>query len=481
MIILYLIMRKLLQWLTVFCSSVCWGQQQDMQFTKSWGLSDNMTYSALNFSAQINNGDYVVIGSKAMNMWGDKLFYFCRMDSSGLIKYEITWGNLNVSNYVSQVVALEDGDFLVCGTGYAVGEDFMLTKISCDGEISFTRYFHFLIEDRALGVTLTADSCFVLCGVANFASITSYPAFVKVDYNGNEVWRRTQSALVGYFPLKIEHTKDSGFVVCGSRDLFSETYCSKFDINGYQEWTKFHFGVSTNYFNAPLGIRGNGDGSIDVLYRVNMSSLLPPVSERSLIVHCDSSGDTLYSKRIADDITGVFLVEEDRFHVISDMRNYQLLDSSGQLSFVLTSSAHYPNYCSPTQDNGFFVAGFVETNSSNYTNTRFQVTKYGSNGEYYAWPFAENVSVYPNPAFAGQMNVSFDVQSDEQVEILLWSTTGVLVKTNSIFCPANSNTIMPVLSEGDVLASGSYILEIRADDQSYRQIVIIWNTTLKDN
>lgn len=474
-------MRKLLQYLMIFCSAVCWGQQQDVLFTKSWGLSDNMTYSTLNFSAQQNNGDYVVIGSKAMNMWGDKLFYFCRMDSTGSIIDEVTWGNLDVINYVSQVLVIEDGDFLVCGTGYNSAQDFIMTRISSSGEIRFTRYFNFMINDWASGVTITEDSCFLICGGANVASLTVFPAFVKVDYDGNEIWRRTQNTLTGYFPTQVDATNDTGFVVCGLRSGFNESYCSKFDRNGYQEWTKFHFGVSTNYFNAPLGIRGNSDGTFDIMYRINISSLLPPVIEKTVLMHCNSSGDTLNTTKYIDDVTEVFLVEDNEFHVITNMRNYQIIDSSGQLRFILTSSEHYPNYCSSTHDNGFFVAGFVETNGSNYTNTRFQVTKYGSNGSYYAWPFAENVSVYPNPAFEGQMNVSFDVQSDSNVEILLWNTTGVLVKTNSIFCPANSNTIMPVLTGGDVLASGSYVLEIRAGDQSYRQIVIIGNTTLQEN
>ncbi|MCK6638922.1 MAG: T9SS type A sorting domain-containing protein [Bacteroidia bacterium] len=471
-------MRKLLQFLMVFCSAVCWGQQQDMLFTKVWGVDNNFGFSEVDYVDQLECGDYVVIGLQAQNLLGGaRKFYFCRLDSTGRVLSESVWGNEDNRHSVVKVIKIATGDYVVCGNYYSSQSDFMLTKIDQLGNILFFSVFDFQFDDYASNLILTTDSCFVLTGCAN----NSYPALLKVDAQGSEIWRRTQNAEVGYIPLVSCQTSDSGFVLCGSYGSIDNSYCAGYDKNGYMLWVKYHFGLNINDSDCPKGIRGNSNGTFDILYDIDITSSLPPVSERTALIHCDQYGDTISSTMFIDRTTAVFLVDSSWFHVITSGRNYARIDTSGVQEFVLIGIDHEVKYCIPTQDSGFIAGGYAGTWTLNYQNTKFQVTKFGTNGSSYAWPFAENVSVYPNPAFASQMNVSFDVQSDEQVEILLWSTTGVLVKTNSIFCPANSNTIMPVLSEGDVLASGSYILEIRAGDQSYRQIVIIGNTTLKEN
>lgn len=475
-------MRKLLQWLMIFCSLVCWGQQQDMQFTKIWGSSDNYAHNELHFADQRPNGDYVVIGAKMSDTLGGREYYFARLDSAGQIDFEVMWGNGNYYNTISQVIEVGNGEYLMCGHSVNTFGDFVVTLINDSGEIQFNRFFHFSSDDIANAVTPTPDSCFILCGAANIGG-NEYPAFVKIDRNGNEIWRKSFPSLTGYNPTLICSTLDTGFVVCGDDAVLNESYCARYDKYGNAVWTTSHFVLNSSFNATAISVRSNADSTIDVLYRCYYppSTSGPSGSFKSILYHCNQNGDSLQAYGFYDDITAVFRVDSSRFHVIANRRDYMIVNSYMNLEAVVLGTDHYPDYFIRTRDGGFFAAGRAEFYTSTNSHAKFQVTKYGSSGNYYAWPFMDNVNIYPIPSIDGSLNLSFDVQTDSNVEILLWSTTGVLVKTNSIFCPANSNTIMPVLSEGDVLASGSYILEIRAGDQSYRQIVIIGNTTLKEN
>ncbi|HEU4718305.1 MAG TPA: T9SS type A sorting domain-containing protein, partial [Bacteroidia bacterium] len=83
------------------------------------------------------------------------------------------------------------------------------------------------------------------------------------------------------------------------------------------------------------------------------------------------------------------------------------------------------------------------------------------------------VHVYPNPSLDGNVTLGFDVKTDENIGVKIFSADGRLVYTDEIFCPADSHTALPVRLDEATAAAGYYILQVTSSTAILRQRIVV--------
>lgn len=461
---------------TVLCSA----QTQSMMFERTWGSDWAMYTNRIDYIDQQSNGDYFMIGIKSTTFWGDYQYYMCRTDSVGSILWEQIWGVADGSTSIAKVLKLSDETYIavgrgVSGMGGGIG-DLSASRIEANGNILFNKYYDFSYDDGAYDIIPTYDDCFIISGSKGTGPGDAVPAFVKIDINGNEIWRRSYSTLVEHRPLHISETADHGFVVVGQmyNSSAANVYYSKFDSLGMMQWIKYPFGQTDTFINRAGTIKGNADGTFDIFYDLDRTVGIPAEYVSAQLVHYNDQGDTIWTKSYNDPI-GLFRVREiDSVFCCSIGANQMLGVINSNYGFDAKTTGvtgnHYLNCYNETHDGGYVACGYSQgTNGT----TKFYFVKFGPDGRYQASPFVSHLLIGPNPSLDGNITVSFDVQTEENIQIRVLSMEGRLVYYDELFCPANSHTELPIDVLGTTTAAGLYILEIKTSTEFRRVKLVI--------
>jgi hypothetical protein len=91
--------------------------------------------------------------------------------------------------------------------------------------------------------------------------------------------------------------------------------------------------------------------------------------------------------------------------------------------------------------------------------TQFYIAKFSPDGRYQADEFSESVNGYPNPSTDGNVTLTFDMKTDNNVHVRILTIEGKLIYSTDIFCPANSHTELPVRLDENSTNAGMYLLE----------------------
>ena len=463
-------MKSFFSILIVCFALSCTAQRQSMMFQKTWGLTAQMFFNYIVYADQLENGDYILIGGTTLNWPSAVQHYACRTDSIGNILWERVWAQDDPRNQFAMGIKLSDGTYLAVGRGYGSVSNMVASNIDQNGNILFTKYYHFDYNDFAFSVIPTNDSCFVMCGIAQTGSGTAYPAYVKIDRQGDEVWRRSQSALAGYYPTNIAQTADGGYVAVGHTGGYSNSFYAKYDSVGIMSWIKYPFGQGDTIDNDAGNIRANPDGSFDIYFKVNIPA--QPYTQYGSLRHFTSQGDTISTQPYYQVANKVLLNPEDsQFYTLGGYNGYYRVRPSGGFDTLVIGNPGGTVGCIATQDGGYL--SFGSYSHPQLSASLFLITKFGLDGRFESFPFLYTIKAYPNPSLDGNISLAFDVQTDETISVKVWSIDGRLVYTDEIFCPANSQTILPIHLDVGTSASGMYILETRTSTDYRRQKLVV--------
>lgn len=446
-----------------------------MLFEKTWGSDSSMYTSAILYIDQQANGDYFMIGGKSLGHWGNYVHYACRTDSAGRMLWEKTWGVPDPRCIFSKVIKCADGTYMATGiSGGMLGgiSDVTVSNIDANGTVFFCRYYNFGYHDAAFDIIATYDGGYIISGYKGPAPGSAYPAFLKIDQGGNEIWRQTQSTLANYSPYRLCQTADNGFIVLGQTQIYFNCYYAKYDSAGIMEWIRYPFGLGDTTGNNAGAIRVNADGTFDAIYDLDYSAM-PPHQATALLVRYDTQGDALWSKQYFDEI-GSFSVraEDSAFRCMIGSRQ-AVAEMNADYEFIPKTEGG--NHCylygySETNDGGYISYGRTSNASGS---DRFYVIKFGPDGRYQAEPFLSNIIIAPNPSIDGNITASFDMQADENVQVRVVGMDGRLVYYDEIFCPAGSHTELPIRLDAETVAAGIYVLEVKTSTEYRREQLVI--------
>ncbi len=262
-----------------------------MQWNKTFGENVNGYPHAIQ---QTLDGGYVLAGETG---WipGNGDFWLVKLDASGNIQWNRTYGGINTDRAYS-LCQSPDGGFVIVGYTYSYGnEDIWLVKVDQGGKMQWNETFRGT-DGYYSCVRRTSDGGYIVGGNTAWQGPNKgYALLVKIDPGGNVQWNKTYGA--GSERLQsIEQTIDGGYIFAGYTRTHTvgsdDFWLVKVDSNGTMQWSR-NYGTEAN--DEANYVQQTSDGG----YIVGGDSL--SLIGRAWLVRTDSKGDMLWNKALGDD------------------------------------------------------------------------------------------------------------------------------------------------------------------------------------
>lgn len=465
---------------------------QSLLFEKIWGEAWE---ERIVYAYELPNEDYILIGTRPLTAPslnpGPFQIYMCRMDKNGNILWENDYGDPFDVDNISSVLKANNGTYLIVGTSHRISYDIHVMNLDNDGQVLFDKFYIQGYYDFGNSICATQDSCYLItCNLDyNFSSSCGSPSLIKIDAYGNEIWRHSDDSLVDYMPQNISSLPDSGCLVVGYvGGSFQNTYITRYASDGQLQWIKYPYGKNNVLNNSATGLFMHADCTFDITFVAY--DPFTNISDGTHWKEFDSSGT-----EIDDTILDFYLIFSQRTNVsppVFDVQDSMYISTSNPYMYGASwimevdkdknyffrqkinesdSAYKYLVYTIRTSDGGYLSVGIHNAGPNTYS--QFYLVKFGPDGRYQAENFAETINAYPNPSSDGNITLTFDMLQDDNVQVDIFSSDGKLVYSNSIFCPANSHTELPVRLDLLSATGGMYILQARTSDDIIRKKIIV--------
>jgi len=221
-------------------------------WTKAIGAQ---TYLEECYSVQrTTDGGYILAGRHSLSTWGAKSNVFLvKTNANGEVQWskEIDpYPSFNSHSRALGVVQADDGGYVAAGwVGTAnFGDEGYLVKTDSTGQVQWQHIYGNVDlgsgadDDSFESVSRTSDGGYILAGVTEaFAQGGSLNDawLVKVDANGQTVWRKAYGGDSLEYAYAAIETTDGGYILAGSTDSFgneTRVFIQKTSSSGDQQW-----------------------------------------------------------------------------------------------------------------------------------------------------------------------------------------------------------------------------------------------------
>jgi uncharacterized delta-60 repeat protein len=184
---------------------------------------------------QTTDGGYVVAGVTQSFGAGGEDFWVLKLDASGYIQWQKTFGGASVDEARS-IQQTTDGSYVVAGQTLSFGEgsfDYWVLKLYPDGTIDWKNTYGGASWDEARSIQQTTDDGFIVAGRTQSFGAGGWDAWVlKLLANGNVDWQKTYGGSNGDKANSIQQTFAAdgtldGYIVAG--ETYSFGVCDEFD------------------------------------------------------------------------------------------------------------------------------------------------------------------------------------------------------------------------------------------------------------
>ncbi len=212
--------------------------------------------------ANTNDGGYIISGYTASTDGdvsenaGSFDYWIVKVDGSGTIAWEKSWG-FEGNDRAFGVIQTSDGGYFATGfldVGFVEGDegndltddqgtratqhslgDYWGIKMDADGNKIWRRYFGGSHIDQSKDIIETADGGFLLIGISESSDFDISNArgandfwIVKVNAEGDMLWEKSLGGSESDFAYSITNTTDGNFIITG------DTRSSDFDISSFK-------------------------------------------------------------------------------------------------------------------------------------------------------------------------------------------------------------------------------------------------------
>jgi len=198
---------------------------------------------------QTGDGGYVIAGTTHSFGAGSTDFWLIKVDGNGTVEWNQTYGGAE-SDVAVAMVQTSDGGYVIAGETYSFGagdSDFWLVKVDSSGSIQWNKTYGEPTAEGANSVMQTSDGGYALAGYSTDNNASKDLWFVKTDSSGKMQWNRTYGGARGDNANSVIQTSDGGYALAGytnsfSSDIPSDCWLVKTDSDGNMEWNKTYDG-----------------------------------------------------------------------------------------------------------------------------------------------------------------------------------------------------------------------------------------------
>jgi uncharacterized repeat protein (TIGR02543 family)/uncharacterized delta-60 repeat protein len=231
------------------------------QWARTYGESES---DAAIFIHQTRDGSYIFTGSTRSFGAGDFDISVIKLDSSGVIEWQRTYGG---SDYDSgrSIHQTSDGGYIVTGQTQSFGagnHDLLVLKLSSTGQIEWQKTFGGPEREDFYFIHQTNDEGYVVAGSTKSYGAGDYDFWVfKLSSIGEIEWQKTFGGINVDFLYSIHQSTDEGYIIAGYTNSFSagdsDIWVLKLDPIGEIEWQKTFGGSEDDYARS---IQNTSDG-----------------------------------------------------------------------------------------------------------------------------------------------------------------------------------------------------------------------------
>jgi hypothetical protein len=434
-----------------------------------------------------SDGGYAMVGSTRSMGGGNDDFYFIKLDSTGEVTQEKTYTGSN-QNFLRKIKPFQNG-FVIIGDGYDywpyLHDVFFLRTNEFGNQIS-SNYFKQNNRDIGFDILNVDDDNFLILGHSRTANPRGDISLAKINYDGSELWKKFYWEDYNIYAFQITRSTDNeGYIMIGSKygffnDLHAEFQTHdadylliKVDDEGEEIWRKT-YGENQHDFGYSIcpandggyylfgASQSYGSGSFDML-------LIKVNSEGEEQWHKSYGGTSFeYGKSIAKTQSGeLYLLGSSKSFGIDGSVDIYIVktDSEGNELWSETIGGTMNDFGESlvvTPDSGCAIVGSTESFGSGGKDMYF--LKLLSDGTvevmkgYTPVTNSNTIKVSPNPMVSSSKFNIYNT-SVSKVDFILYDLNGKVVGKKSF----SGNTF---IVERNSLKSGTYIFNIVSNGNS---------------
>jgi len=170
-----------------------------------------------------SDGGYALVGFTRSFGAGGTDFWLVKVDSEGVLQWNKTYGGPS-DDSAHTVIQTSDGGYALAGFTNSFGQgdkDFWLVKVDSSGNMDWNKTFGGTGTDDATSLVKTNDGGYVLAGSTTSSGAGSSDVLVvKVDSSGNLLWSQTCGGTGADYAYSIIQTSDGGYAFVGNTASF---------------------------------------------------------------------------------------------------------------------------------------------------------------------------------------------------------------------------------------------------------------------
>ena len=229
-----------------------------MKLDSTGAITWQKTYGGTNYDVtysiqQTADGGYIVAGSTQSFGAGSNDVWIMKLESTGAITWQKTYGGTG-TDYASSIQQTLDGGYIVAGSirSFGAGDsDVWVMKLDATGGVTWQRTYGGVDSDWAHVVQQTQDGGYIVAGATYSFGEGDRDAWVlKLDSTGAVTWQKTYGGEAIDFPYSIQQTQDGGYVLAGYTESFDpddrDAWVLKLDSTGAITWQKSYGGIGSD-------------------------------------------------------------------------------------------------------------------------------------------------------------------------------------------------------------------------------------------
>jgi hypothetical protein len=187
--------------------------------------------------------------------------YMSLVDTEGYEIWNKQFGT-QMDDWGHRIIETNDGNFMLLGysRGFEVSGDIYLVKTDHQGNLLWENNYGYERDDYAMDIIENDDGSLLIIGTkngffndvhANYFTHDADILLIKVDTNGNEIWKKTIGGNGHDFGYSIKKAPTDGYYIFGSTQSDGagsfDMFLAKINDEGIEEWHKTYGGESYDY------------------------------------------------------------------------------------------------------------------------------------------------------------------------------------------------------------------------------------------
>lgn len=226
-------------------SSIQQTKDEGYVFISNKGVHTQLIVKETIISIGLDKGDFIIF----------------KLDKNGSIMWEKTYGG-NDNDGASSIQQTKDGGYIIAGSKGGIWtkvldnieiqkQDLWVLKLDSSGNLLWEKTFGGDKNDKACSIKQTTDEGYIVAGYTESKGLGDRDMWIlKLDKNGNLVWDKTFGTVNWDMAYSAIQIKDGNYVVVGDmyekNDKEDDSYILKLDKNGNLLWKRMFGGNDTD-------------------------------------------------------------------------------------------------------------------------------------------------------------------------------------------------------------------------------------------